>query len=57
MLEPPPDGGWLDRLSRVRAPAPGQKAAVAMESIITIVVVVLIVLFVVGYFGRGRFRA
>jgi len=28
-----------------------------MESIITIVVVVLIVLFVVGYFGRGRFRA
>jgi hypothetical protein len=26
-------------------------------NILTIVVVVLIVLFVVGYFGRGRFRA
>jgi uncharacterized membrane protein len=28
-----------------------------LMNILTIVVVVLIVLFVVGYFGRGRFRA
>jgi len=28
-----------------------------MEGILTIVVVVLVVLFVLGYFGRGRFRA
>jgi hypothetical protein len=27
-----------------------------VEGILTIVVVVLIVLFVLGYFGRGRFR-
>jgi hypothetical protein len=33
-----------------------QKVALLMN-ILTIVVVVLIVLFVVGYFGRGRFRA
>ena len=34
-----------------------RKAASAMEGILTIVVVVVIVLFVLGYFGRGRFRA
>jgi hypothetical protein len=28
-----------------------------MDNLLTIVVVVLIVLFVLGYFGRGRFRA
>jgi hypothetical protein len=33
-----------------------RKAASAMEGILTIVVVVVIVLFVLGYFGRGRFR-
>ncbi len=57
VLESPSNFGWLGRSSHIRAPAPGQKAAVAMESIVTIVVVVLIVLFVLGYFGRGRFRA
>jgi hypothetical protein len=29
----------------------------SMENILVIVAVVLIVLFVLGYFGRGRFRA
>jgi hypothetical protein len=33
-----------------------ERKVVAM-GIIEIVVIVLIVLFVVGYFGRGRFRA
>jgi hypothetical protein len=28
-----------------------------MDNMLTIVIVVLIVLFVLGYFGRGRFRA
>lgn len=28
-----------------------------MDNILTIIVVVLVVLFIVGYFGRGRFRA
>jgi hypothetical protein len=29
----------------------------SMDGIVQIVVIVLIVLFIVGYFGRGRFRA
>jgi hypothetical protein len=29
----------------------------SIENIVIIVVTVLIVLFVVGYFGRGRFRS
>ncbi len=33
-----------------------QQVVNPVENIIVIVVVVLIVLFVVGYFGRGRFR-
>jgi hypothetical protein len=30
--------------------------SVSTENIIIVVVIVLIVLFVLGYFGRGRFR-
>jgi hypothetical protein len=33
------------------------KGSASMNGILEIVVIVLIVLFVVGYFGRGRFRA
>jgi hypothetical protein len=40
-----------------RAVALGWKAANSVGGIVQIVVIVLIVLFVVGYFGRGRFRA
>ena len=38
------------RLSR----SPGRR--ISMDGIVQIVVIVLIVLFVVGYFGKGRFR-
>jgi flagellar basal body-associated protein FliL len=34
-----------------------QKVAHRMPGILTVVVIVVIVLFVLGYFGRGRFRA
>lgn len=40
---------------RRSASTPEQK--VVAVGILEIVVIVLIVLFVVGYFGRGRFRA
>jgi hypothetical protein len=47
----------------VREPACGRDPAqrqpegsISMDGILQIVVVVLIVLFIVGYFGRGRFR-
>jgi hypothetical protein len=33
-----------------------QQVVHPMDSIIFVVVIVLIVLFVLGYFGRGRFR-
>jgi hypothetical protein len=36
---------------------PRTEGGISMEGILTIVVVVLVVLFVLGYFGRGRFRA
>jgi hypothetical protein len=33
------------------------KGSAPVDGLIEIVVIVLIVLFVLGYFGRGRFRA
>ena len=35
----------------------GKREAFQMNDILTIIVVVVIVLFVLGYFGRGRFRS
>jgi hypothetical protein len=39
-----------------RLAAPSQQVVPAMDGLLQIIIVVVIVLFVLGYFGRGRFR-
>jgi hypothetical protein len=50
-----PTGVQPSRSSNVRSRAQ-LEGGKSVEGIVQIVVIVLIVLFVVGYFGRGRFR-
>jgi hypothetical protein len=45
------------RAALLDQPKTHQKVAHPMPGILTVVVIVIIVLFVLGYFGRGRFRA